>query len=141
MMGSVDALRVASLLAGLALLVFAVYMIGLQAKLRERIDALGRMLERQDSELDSLRQLIRDINEDGAATREREQALAEHVALLSRQQEQLLIRDSDSGPYFQAIRAARSGASAASLISAYGLSHGEAELVVALHGHSREGEA
>lgn len=133
-MGTLDALRLASLFAGLALLVLAIYLIRMQSALRSRIDSLARMLEAQQFELDTLRQHVRDFGDETAATRERERELAEHVELLTRQQEQLLVRDAESGPYFQAIRSARSGATAESLVSTYGLSRGEAELVVALHG-------
>ena len=140
-MASFDALRLASLFAGLVLLVLAVYLIRLQVAMRSRLDALGRTLDAHQYELDALRQQLRDAGEAASAAGDRERQLAEQVEQLTRQQEQLLVRDADTAPYVQAIRSARSGASADSLISAYGLSPGEAELVVALHGPRGRGEA
>ncbi|MBN1237580.1 MAG: DUF2802 domain-containing protein [Gammaproteobacteria bacterium] len=140
-MASLDALRLASLFAGLVLLVLAVYLIRLQIAMRARLDALGRTLDAQQYELDTLRQQVRDLGEAAFAAGGRERQLAEQVEQLTQQQEQMLSRDGDTAPYVQAIRSARSGASAESLISAYGLSPGEAELVVALHGPRGRGDA
>lgn len=115
-------------------IVFAASMFRLHASLKARLDELHARLDKQRSEFVSLQHLVREVHDEGVEARRREGELAEQVEMLGRQQEQLLIRDADSGPYFQAIRSARSGASAEALVSSYGLSQGEAELVVALHG-------
>lgn len=133
-MASFDALRLASLFAGLVLLGLAVWLIRLLAGHRSRMESMGRVLDAQQYEIDTLRQRVRDLGDEVSAVGERERELAERVEQLTLHQEQVLIRGGDSAPYVQAIRSARGGASAESLISAYGLSHGEAELVVALHG-------
>lgn len=75
-----------------------------------------------------------------AAAIERERELAQRVALLSRQQEQLMVRDSETGPYFKAVRHAERGAGIEAIVDETGVTRSEAELIVMLHG-TPEGRA
>lgn len=97
---------------------------------------LGERVDRLQCEVHALQRVLRTVHDDGHETRRQEAELEERVALLSRQQEQLMLRDVDTGPYFQAIRHARQGASLDDLLERTGISRGEAELIMALHGGS-----
>jgi hypothetical protein len=74
------------------------------------------------------------VHDEGHATRRAEQYLEERVTLLSRQQAQWMLRDTDAGPYFQAIWHAQQGAILDELPARTDVSHGEAALILALHG-------
>lgn len=131
-MGAVETADVIFLILALSVLIAAA-MFRIHSRLSTRLDELNGRIERQRAEFVSLQHLAREVYDASALTRQRELELVEQVAQLARQQEQMLVRDADSSPYFQAIRSAKSGASAESLVGTYGLSQGEAELVVALH--------
>jgi len=73
-----------------------------------------------------------DVHDEGHVTRLLEQDLEGRVTLLWRQQ--LMLRDTDAGPYFQAIRHAQQGATLYELLARTDVSRGEAELILALHG-------
>lgn len=62
-----------------------------------------------------------------------ERRIEERVATLSRQQEQLLARDSETWPYLQAIRHAENGAGIEALMERTGVTRAEAELISILH--------
>ncbi len=91
-------------------------------------------LARHEAELMRLQSELAHFGEGGARTAGRQSELAERLALLSEQQEQLMLRDDNAGPYLQAIRLAQRGEDIDSLVATCGLSRGEAELISRLHG-------
>jgi chromosome segregation ATPase len=101
--------------------------------LQNEVQALQQGVERQRANIEALQHVLRGVYDDGNATRAAERELAERVELLSSQQEQLLLRDADTGPYFQAIRQAEEGAGIDDLIARTGVSRVEAELILRLH--------
>lgn len=107
---------------------------------RRSAELAGRIAAQED-ELLALRGRLDALSEMDANARQRQAELERHLALLAEQQDQLMIRDADTGPYLQAIRAARSGTAANELVRTYGLSEGEANLVVTLHGRGSAGRA
>lgn len=119
---------------GFALIALVAMLAWSYFRVHGQVSALGERLERMQCEVHALQRVLRDVHDDGHQTRQLEVELEERVALLSRQQEQLMLRDADTGPYFQAIRQARQGASLDDLLERTGISRGEAELILALHG-------
>ncbi|HEY8519086.1 MAG TPA: DUF2802 domain-containing protein [Gammaproteobacteria bacterium] len=108
-------------------------------RLRGRAREQARRLEAQQAEIAALRSRVQALDEERLRRREELRRLSEQVAGLVREHEQLLARDAVAGPYVQAVRAARSGVTAEVLMASYGLSRGEAELVVALHQRAPQG--
>ncbi len=74
-----------------------------------------------------------------AGVGERLLGLERQLRRLSERQDQLEVRSVGERPYAQAIRMVQRGASAQDLIAACGLSQGEAELVVLMHGPDHAG--
>ncbi len=97
-------------------------------RLKAHYEALEKRLAEAEAQLEALRGTLQ---QGGAAERELE--LEQRVALLSRQQEQLMLRDAETGPYFQAVRQAERGADVDALIEDTGVTRAEAELIVTLH--------
>ncbi|MFO7287598.1 MAG: DUF2802 domain-containing protein [Gammaproteobacteria bacterium] len=124
-------------ISGAAIAVAFALVLSIQRGLRADLDALARKVERkaeaQDAELEALHREVGEVSAHADDIGRRVVELAEQIALLARQQEQMLLRDPDGGPYMQAVRAACSGASVEALMSSFGLSRSEAELVVTLH--------
>lgn len=124
----------------LALFVLALALLGVarlsavQRALRLRLEQVERAHAELGELVVSLQNALHHVYHDGHEARERDHELEERVAMLSRQQDQLLLRDADVGPYFQAIRHAERGCGVVELIDRTGVSRGEAELIVALHG-------
>lgn len=96
-------------------------------------------LERHETELMRMQSELAHLDAGGSRTADHQAEMAQRLALLSEQQEQLMLRDDNAGPYLQAIRLARRGEDATSLMSTCGLSRGEAELIARLHGLQAQG--
>ena len=120
-------------ISGAAIAVAFALVLSLQRGLRADLEAAARKLDACSAELDAVRREARQARADADDVRRRELELTEQIALLARQQEQMLLRDPEGGPYMQAVRAACGGASVDALMSTFGLSRSEAELVVTLH--------
>ncbi|MCC5869777.1 MAG: DUF2802 domain-containing protein [Gammaproteobacteria bacterium] len=126
------------LMWGLALLVLVGVLSWSYFRVQSEVVTLRGRIDQLQGEVHALQRVLRDVHDDGHQTRRLEAELEERVALLSRQQEQLMLRDADTGPYFQAIRQARQGATLDELLARTGISRGEAELILALHGGMEE---
>jgi len=133
----VEHVELIAFISGAAIAVAFALVLSIQRGLRADLDALARKVERkaeaQDAELEALHREVGEVSAHADDIGRRVVELAEQIALLARQQEQMLLRDPDGGPYMQAVRAACSGASVEALMSSFGLSRSEAELVVTLH--------
>lgn len=121
------------LLWGLCLLLLLAVLCWNYFRMAARVGELQASVDQQRGEIHALQRVLRGVHDDGNETREAERELAERVELLSRQQEQLLLRDADTGPYFQAIRQAGQGAGVEELMERAGVSRVEAELILRLH--------
>ncbi len=119
---------------GLALLILVGMLAWSYFRVQNQVVTLRGRIDQLQGEVHALQRVLRDVHDDGHQTRRLEAELEERVALLSRQQEQLMLRDADTGPYFQAIRQAQEGATLDELLVRTGISRGEAELILALHG-------
>ncbi len=133
---SLDNAQLIYLLWGLCLLLLASVMCWSYFRVHARVSGMAERIDQLQGEVHAIQRVLRDVHDDGRQTRRLEVELEERVALLSRQQEQLMMRDADAGPYFQAIRHAQQGASLDEILARTGVSRGEAELIVALHGGS-----
>lgn len=114
---------------------------GAALRLLGRSREQARRLEALRADIAALRDRVRAADEERTRRDEELRRLAERVTSLAREQEQLLARDVVAGPYVQAVRAARCGVAAEVLMESYGLTRGEAELVVALHQRAPQGGA
>ena len=121
------------LLWGACLLLLVALLCWNYFRMAARVGELQASVDQQRSEIHALQHVLRGVHDEGNETREAERELAERVELLSRQQEQLMLRDADTGPYFQAIRQAGQGAGAEELMQRAGVSRVEAELILRLH--------
>ncbi len=124
---------------GLALIVLVGVLSWSYFRVQRQVVSLCERCDQLQGEVHALQRVLRDVHDDGHQTRRLEAALEERVTLLSRQQEQLMLRDADTGPYFQAIRQARQGATLDELLERTGISRGEAELILSLHGEAAQG--
>jgi Protein of unknown function (DUF2802) len=122
----IDSTDLIYLVLGPGLLFLGALLLRLDLRLQSRCDELGKRVAEAETRL----QLLANADDRGAYGRQ----IEERVALLSRQQEQLMLRDSETGPYFQAIRHAENGANVDALIERTGVTRAEAELIHALHG-------
>lgn len=113
------------LVLGPGLLFLGALLLRLDSRLQSRCEELGKRVAEAETRLRLL------ANADDHETYRRQ--IEERVALLSRQQEQLMLRDSETGPYFQAIRFAEKGADVDALVARTGVTRAEAELIWALH--------
>jgi len=129
----VEHVELIAFISGAAIAVAFALVLSLQRGLRADLEAANRKIEACSAELDAVRREARQASADADDVRRRELELAEQIALLAKQQEQMLLRDPEGGPYMQAVRAACGGASIEALMSTFGLSRSEAELVVTLH--------
>ncbi len=133
----IDSSELIYLVLGPGALLLGALLLRTDFRLKAHCEALEKRVAEAEAELEVLRGAV----ERGAAG-EREFELARRVALLSRQQEQLMLRDAETGPYFQAVRQAERGADADTLVEETGVTRAEAELIVTLHGPaSRRAEA
>jgi len=126
---SIDSTELIYLVLGPGILVLIALLLRHDLKLKSQCEALrSRLTETEDR----LTQLQNRLNDDG-----RERQLESQVALLTQQHEQLMLRDSEAGPYFRAVRFAENGAGIDALIEQTGVTRAEAELIVSLHGKDR----
>lgn len=122
----IDSTDLIYLVLGPGLLFLGALLLRLDLRLKARCDELGKRVAEAETRL----QLLANADDHGAYRRQ----IEERVALLSRQQEQLMLRDAETGPYFQAIRYAEKGADIDALVEQTGVTRAEAELIHALHG-------
>ena len=101
----------------------------LDFRLKSKISELEVRLDQAEGRLAVLQSLGSDDS--------RERAVEAKLALLEQQHEQLMLRDSEAGPYFSAVRYAESGASVDALMEQTGVTLAEAQLIVSLHGKYR----
>ncbi|MFS8608084.1 MAG: hypothetical protein LOD94_08860, partial [Gammaproteobacteria bacterium] len=90
-------------ISGAAIAVAFALVLSIQRGLRADLDALARKVERkaeaQDAELEALHREVGEVSAHADDIGRRVVELAEQIALLARQQEQMLLRDPDGGPY------------------------------------------
>jgi Protein of unknown function (DUF2802) len=123
---SIDSTELIYLLLGPGALLLIAIMLRVDLRLKARCDELADRLTEAEGRLSVLQQLESDDS--------LERELEGRIALLAQQHEQLLMRDSETGPYFRAVRLAENGASLDSLIEQTGVTQAEAELILSLHG-------
>ncbi|TVP81618.1 DUF2802 domain-containing protein [Thioalkalivibrio sp.] len=116
-----------------AVFLVAVAALGLAAVIWIRVQHLQRRLATQETELLSLKGALSAICSDDMVTDHRQGELEQRLRRLADQQEQLLMRDPETGPYHHALRLAAQGASREDLVKNCGLSRGEAELLLSLN--------
>lgn len=115
-----------------ALIVAGAFGLALWAALEVR--RLQRRQMIQETALLSLKGALAAVCSDEVAADQRQAELERRLRQLADQQEQLLLRDPEQGPYQHALRLAQQGARREEIMSACGLSRGEADLLLALHG-------
>jgi hypothetical protein len=130
---SIDSTELIYLLLGPGILVLAALLLRHDLKLHERCDELESRLIETEGRLAVLQR-------QGSDDR-RERELESRVDLLTQQHEQLMLRDSETGPYFRAVRHAENGVGVDALIEQTGVTRAEAELIVSLHGKFSEDRA
>jgi hypothetical protein len=123
---SIDSTELIYLLLGPGILVIVALLYRLDLNLRARCVDLEARLAETEGRLSVLQSRLSDDS--------RERDLEGQVALLAQQHEQLMLRDSEAGPYFRAVRYAENGAGVDALIEQTGVTRAEAELIVSLHG-------
>jgi hypothetical protein len=126
---SIDSTELIYLVLGPGTLVLIALLLRHDLKLKAQCEAVEARLTETEDRLNALQ------NRFGDDSRERE--LQAQVALLTEQQEQLMLRDAEAGPYFRAVRHAENGAGVEALIEQTGVTRPEAELIVSLHGKGR----
>ena len=72
-----------------------------------------------------------------SSSKEQQKNLDQRMTQLAEQQQRLLLRDVDGGPYQHALRLAERGAPQGELMEACGLSRGEAALILSLHAEAK----
>jgi hypothetical protein len=127
----IDSTELIYLVLGPGALLIGALLLRTDFRLKARCETLEQRLADAERQLEALGDLPSAAT---VAAIERERELAQRVALLSRQQEQLMVRDSETGPYFQAVRQAERGADVDALVDETGVTRSEAELIVMLHG-------
>lgn len=127
------------LLLGPGALLLAALLLRTDLRLKARLDtADAQLAEAQDRILSLERRLLdaeRDSHRDVAVEQAVEHAVApveRRLERVERQQEQLMLHDSETGPYLQAVRHAAGGADVEALVEMTGVTRAEAELIVAL---------
>lgn len=127
---NIDSTELIYLVLGPGAILLVAILLRIDLRLKERYDELSSRLTEAEGRIGILQML----QNDDSASRE----LEERLELLSRQQEQLMLRDADAGPYFRAVRIAEKGASIESLIEQTGVTRAEAELILKLHGQNED---
>jgi hypothetical protein len=94
----------------------------------------------QETVLLSLKGALSAVCSDESAVDQRQAELERRLRQLAEQQEQMLSRDPDQGPYRHAVRLAAQGASREEIMKACGVSRGEADLLRSLHGPQERAE-
>ena len=122
---NIDSTELIYLVLGSGVFLLVAILLRVNLRLKQRYDDLASRLSDAEGRLG----VIQAQQSDDSTSRE----LEERVERLSRQLEQLMLRDGDSGPYFRAVRIAEQGASIDSLIEKTGVTRAEAELILKLH--------
>lgn len=120
------------LVLGPGVLLLAALLLRTDLRLQGRCATLEQSVTDATAQIEALQRQLAAVRDDERGARDDE--LEARLAMLSRQQEQLMLRDSETGPYFQAVRQAEQGAGVESLMELAGVTRAEAELIVALHG-------
>lgn len=126
---SIDSTELIYLVLGPGALILIAVLLRLDLRLKAQCEALESRLAETEGRLSVLQGRLSDDS--------RERDLESRVALLAQQHEQLMLRDSEAGPYFRAVRYAENGAGVDALIEQTGVTRAEAELIVSLHGKFR----
>jgi hypothetical protein len=121
--------------ASLALVVAAVLGVFLW-RIHGAVRGLRGHVARMEADLLALQQTVFRLDASEFDAAERHAVVEARLQLLTRQQEQLKLRDTNTAPYLNAIRDAQAGADIDRLMSVHGLNRGEAELIASLHGAS-----
>ncbi|MBK1674020.1 hypothetical protein CKO35_12010 [Ectothiorhodospira shaposhnikovii] len=101
--------------------------------LKRELDSLRKRLSLQETAVLGLRGALSALHSEEHQFDSYRKKMEQQLRRLSEQQEQVLMRDVDEGPYRQAMRMVRQGASRDDLVAGCGLSAGEAELLLAMH--------
>ena len=126
---SIDSTELIYLVLGPGILVLITLLLRHDLRLKAQCEELKSRLVDHEDRLAQLRETVSDDS--------RSRELQAQVALLTQQHEQLMRRDSETGPYFRAVRFAENGAGVDALIEQTGVTRTEAELIVSLHSKSR----
>jgi hypothetical protein len=126
---SIDSTELIYLVLGPGILVLITLLLRHDLRLKTQCEDLKSRLADNEQRLAQLHKTLSDDS--------RERELEAQVALLTQQHEQLMLRDSEAGPYFRAVRFAENGAGIDALIEQTGVTRTEAELIVSLHGKGR----
>ena len=126
---SIDSTELIYLVLGPGILVLITLLLRHDLRLKAQCETLKSRLADHEDRLAQLQQTVSDDS--------RQRELERQVALLTQQHEQLMRRDSETGPYFRAVRFAENGAGIDALIEQTGVTRTEAELIVSLHSKSR----
>jgi len=130
---SIDSTELIYLLIGPGILVLVALLLRHDLRLKAQCEDLRSRLMDTEDRLSLLQKSLKDDS--------RARELEAQVALLTQQHEQLMLRDSEAGPYFRAVRFAENGAGIEALIEQTGVTRAEAELIVSLHGKDRAAAA
>jgi hypothetical protein len=103
-----------------------------------RVRRLQRRVMIQETALLSLRGALSAVCSGEMANDQRQAEVERRLRQLAEQQELLLMRDPEQGPYQHAMRMAVQGAAREELMKSCGLTRGEADLLLALHGKQKE---
>lgn len=103
-----------------------------------RLRRLERRVMIQETALLSLRGALSAVCSGEMASDQRQAEVERRLRQLAEQQELLLMRDPEQGPYQHAMRMAVQGAGREELMKTCGLTRGEADLLLALHGKQQE---
>jgi prefoldin subunit 5 len=126
---SIDSTELIYLVLGPGILVLITLLLRHDLRLKAQCEELKSRLVDHEDRLAQLRETVSDDS--------RSRELQAQVARLTQQHEQLMRRDSETGPYFRAVRFAENGAGVDALIEQTGVTRTEAELIVSLHSKSR----
>ncbi|MDD3519412.1 MAG: DUF2802 domain-containing protein [Chromatiales bacterium] len=118
-------------LPGLAALIICLVLL---SRMNLQLRRLRQQCALQETAILSLRGALSALCSDEMGVDQRQTLVERKLKQLSEQQQQLLMRDPESGPYMQAIRLAQKGASKEEIMSTCGLTRGEVELIASLHG-------
>jgi hypothetical protein len=133
----IDTTELIYLVLGPGALLIGALLLRADSRLKARCETLERRVADAERQLAMLEEAPHAAA--AAATSARERELEQRIALLSRQQEQLMLRDAETGPYFQAVRQAERGADVVERVDDTGITRSEAELSGMLHGKSGGG--
>lgn len=103
-------------------------------EVRREIVQLRRIQSIQETAILSLRGAMTAMSTGELGQEQRQEAMEQRMRELADRQESLLMRDPETRPYAQAIRMVQKGAPLEEIIDSCGLTRGEAELIVSLHG-------